>query len=84
MWINPKEYKPIGSALAAARVASGLTQTVVARRLRKPQSFVSDYELGKRRVDLVEFLRIAEVVGADPVRLLGRIVATRKRGKSGT
>ncbi len=37
-------YRKLRSALAAARVEEGLTQADVAKKLKKPQSFVSKYE----------------------------------------
>lgn len=38
-----------------------MTQQQVARRLRKPQSFVSKSESGERRVDAVEFAELARL-----------------------
>ena len=48
--------------------------------LSKPQSFVSEYERGKRRVDVVELLMIARALGADPLDLFTEI--TRSAGLS--
>ena len=45
--------------LRSARHDAGLTQEAVARRLGKPQSFVSKCESGERRVDVVELERLA-------------------------
>jgi transcriptional regulator with XRE-family HTH domain len=56
--------------MAEARRTKGLTQSELARLLRRPQSFVSKYERGERRLDVVEFLEVAEAVGADPCKLL--------------
>lgn len=53
-----------------ARKAMGLTQHDLARRLKKPQSFVAKYEGGERRIDVVEFLAITRAIGADPIRIL--------------
>ena len=53
-----------------ARKAVGLTQDDLARRLKKPQSFVAKYEGGERRLDVVEFLAITGAIGADPVKIL--------------
>ena len=39
-------------------------------RLNRPQSFVAKYETGERRIDVVEFLEIAEAVGFDPSELI--------------
>jgi transcriptional regulator with XRE-family HTH domain len=62
--------------MIAARKKAGLTQQDVAKRLRKPQSFVAKYEGGERRIDVVEFIAISRAIGADPVRLL-RTIARR-------
>ncbi len=53
-----------------ARKAAGLTQHGLARRLKKPQSFIAKYEGGERRIDVVEFLAITRAIGVDPVRIL--------------
>lgn len=54
----------------AARKAAGLTQVEVAGRLKQPQSYVSKYESGVRRLDVVEFLAVARAIGFDPGRLI--------------
>ena len=56
--------------LIAARHKADLTQAVVAKRLKKPQSFVAKYEGGERRIDLLEFLEIAKTLEADPIVIL--------------
>lgn len=40
------------------RVKAGLTQDELAKRLKRPQSFVAKYEGGERRLDVVEFVDI--------------------------
>jgi len=54
-------YRQFLDRLRAARTESGLTQEDVARRLKKPQSFVSKCESGERRVDVVELERFAKL-----------------------
>jgi transcriptional regulator with XRE-family HTH domain len=78
-WVQPEHYLIVGGALAAARRKANLTQVELARRLRKPQSVVSAYEAGTRRVDLVEFLLIARTLGADPVEIFAEIVSLLSR-----
>jgi len=51
--------------MVAARERAGLTQTDVAARLGRPQSFVSKYESGERRLDLVEFIKICNALGVE-------------------
>ena len=45
------------------REKAGLTQTVLAKKLNRPQSFVSKYEIGERRLDLVELQEICKALG---------------------
>lgn len=74
MWADPDQYKRIGTRLAAERKRLGITQVDLATRLGKPQSFVSAYESGQRRLDLVEFLRLANALGLDPQTLFVDVV----------
>ena len=64
------EYDNFKNALKKARIEQGLTQKVVAERLGVPQSFVSKYENGERRLDVVEFMTIAQALGIDPLHIL--------------
>jgi transcriptional regulator with XRE-family HTH domain len=63
--------------MTKARKAAGLTQHDVAKRLKKSQSFVAKYEGGERRIDVVEFLWIAEALEADPIRILKELQKAR-------
>lgn len=64
--------------LVAARHKAGLTQQELADRLRKPQSFISKYEGGERRIDVIEFIAIAEALQMDAGRAI-REVRTKFR-----
>jgi transcriptional regulator with XRE-family HTH domain len=68
-----EEYKTFLKYLIAARKQAGLTQKSVANRLRRPQSFVSKYENGERRLDVVEFLEISKVIGFDPCQIIKQL-----------
>ena len=59
----PEEYRRFLKKLKAARIEAGLTQVEVAKRLKKPQSFVSKFESGERRVDPVELRHLAQLYG---------------------
>jgi transcriptional regulator with XRE-family HTH domain len=54
-----REYGAFLEKLKKARIAAGLTQTDVAKRLRVPQSFVSKFESGERRLDVIELKRLS-------------------------
>ncbi|MFT8783593.1 helix-turn-helix domain-containing protein [Acetobacter syzygii] len=59
--------------LIAARRGKGLTQTTLAERLGKPQSYVAKYETGERRIDVIEFLDITDAIGIDVAALLANL-----------
>ena len=71
--IPPDAYERFRRLLVDARRKSGLTQLEVAARLGVSQSFVSKYELGERRLDVIELLRIADILNADVHDLVRRI-----------
>jgi len=64
--IHTERHKKLRELLKAQRKAAGLTQTAVAKRLGKPPSYVAKYELGDRRLDILEFLDVAGAIGFDP------------------
>ena len=74
VWIEPQEHRIVGECLAAVRSRARVTQRELAARLGKPQSFVSAYENGQRRLDVLEFLRVVEVLDADPLTVLAVII----------
>lgn len=59
--------------LIGTRKASGLTQTVLSKKIGKPQSFVSKYESGQRRLDVIEFIEISKALGVDPAEMIKKI-----------
>ena len=63
-------YIKLRKLLVNARRNAGLTQAALALRLKRPQSFVSKYERGERRLDLVEFQEVANALEIDPIRFL--------------
>lgn len=56
--------------LRQARIDAGLRQDDVARRLGQPQSYVSKYESGERRVDLADLHDICKAIGIPLVELV--------------
>ncbi len=59
-------YASMLSALVTLRKEQGVTQVELARRLGKPQPFVSYFERGERRIDVIEFYAIVRALGRDP------------------
>ena len=65
-----RRYDRFRVLLIQARQAKSVTQQEVAKRLRRPQSFVSKYERGERRLDVIEFLEVSDAIGFDPGQVL--------------
>ena len=69
-----KRYEWFCEVLVKARKKNGLTQVEVAATLGTPQSYVSKYESGERRLDVVEFIAVATALGEDPLELLRQVI----------
>jgi transcriptional regulator with XRE-family HTH domain len=70
--IYTPEHEILASLLRDVRLQSGLRQVDVAEAMRRSQSFVSDYESGQRRLDLVELRMLCQVLGTTLPRLVQR------------
>lgn len=75
--VHTRNYARFLRLLIEARHKAEVTQAEVAKKLNRPQSFVSKYENGERRIDLVEFIEIATAIGFDPVYFMRRIQQSR-------
>lgn len=71
--LNNPAYTELRALLVRAREKAGLTQAELAARLGRAQSFVSKYEQGERRLDVVDFLAVCDSLGVSPESLLRRI-----------
>ena len=61
--VYTKDYKEIIERLKTARIEAGLAQQEIAKKLSKPQSYISKIESGERRLDVAEIKRFANVYG---------------------
>ena len=59
--IYTKEYRMVIERLKKARQEAGLKQVEIAKKLVKPQSYISKIERGERRVDVLELKKIADI-----------------------
>ena len=67
-----RRYQALIDALKRLRIAKGVTQEGLARRLHRPQSFVSKFEHAERRLDVAEYWEVVEALGEEPVQLLNQ------------
>jgi transcriptional regulator with XRE-family HTH domain len=65
-------YRDLLVTLKTARLQAGLSQSEVAERLSKPQSYISKCESGERRIDVIELLELASIYGKPLSFFLGQ------------
>lgn len=70
-------YRDLPGFLRGLREAARLTQRQLAKRLRKPQSWVYNCETANRRVDVSEFIAWAKACRADPSAAFRRFLKSR-------
>jgi transcriptional regulator with XRE-family HTH domain len=63
--IRTKEYQDFAQRLRKARSEAGLTQVEVAKKLKRPQSYISKAEAGEQRLDIVELKKFASLYKKD-------------------
>ncbi len=68
--LRSSRQKKLIALIIAERKAAGLTQAEVAKKLRRYQSIVANIESGERRIDVVEFLDLADAIGFDAGKLI--------------
>ena len=72
--LHSPQHTRLLKLLLDLRNSKNLTQVDVAVQLRRPQSFVSKYETGERRLDVVEYCEVVRALGADPVQFLIKLL----------
>ncbi|MBO1926639.1 helix-turn-helix domain-containing protein [Thiomicrorhabdus sp. 6S2-11] len=68
-----KKYELLAGELRAMRLAAGLTQADLAKKLDKPQSYVSKYEGCDRYLGFIEVLEVCEACESDPTSLIQKL-----------
>ena len=71
--IRLNQQKLLLVLLRGARVEAGLTQSKLATRLGTDQTFISKYESGERRLDILELREVCQVIGLDFVAFIRRL-----------
>lgn len=64
--LTSPRHRALIEQLIAARHRRGMTQTQLATALNEYQSFVARLESGQRRVDVVELIRLSDILGFAP------------------
>lgn len=72
--IFTENYALFLKLLVASRKHAGLTQKEIEDKLHKNQSYVSKYENGERRLDVIEFADVANAIGVDPLKIMQELL----------
>ncbi len=68
--LHSVEHKILLNLLKGLRHSKGLTQLELSNLLDVPQSFVSKYELGERRLDIIELRSICRKLDIDFLKFI--------------
>lgn len=71
--LHSARHRRLLELLIEQRKAAGLTQANVAKALNRHQPHIANIESGERRVDVVEFLELAQVIGFEPNAILNAV-----------
>jgi transcriptional regulator with XRE-family HTH domain len=71
--LRSRRYKALIGLLVARRQAAGMTQSDLAARLGKSESFVARLETGQRRITVVEFMTLAKILRFDPYKVISTL-----------
>ena len=73
-----RRHQRLAELLLQYREHAQLRQTDVAAQLGRYQPLITHMESGQRRIDVVELLDLAEIIGFDPHALIDELVRTPK------
>lgn len=79
--LGTEQHKALIAMLIAKREAAGLTQAQLAEALGEYQSFVARLESGQRRVDVIELIELARILGFDATQAVTAVehIAEKRR-----
>ncbi len=69
-----RRHRAVVTVVAASRREAKLTQDELAARLGWHRSRMARIESGERRIDVAEFITIAEALQIEPAALLARVL----------
>lgn len=72
------QRQTLGKLLRETRRAAGLQQQALAKKLGKPHSFISRYENGERRLDVLELKHVCEACGTSLPQFVKKLEAALK------
>jgi transcriptional regulator with XRE-family HTH domain len=71
--IYTEQHNRLINLLREMRVKAGLTQLELAALIKKDQTFISKYESGQRRLDILEVREICQAIGTTLEKFVRRL-----------
>lgn len=75
--IHSERHRRLVEILVERRKAAGLSQAAVAREMGRHQPFIANIESGDRRVDLVELIDLADILGFDVHEIIDELTINK-------
>jgi transcriptional regulator with XRE-family HTH domain len=73
--VHTPKYRVLLKTLVEARKSKMLSQADLAETLGRVQTFVSKYERGERRLDVIEFIEVANALELDAIKVIRKLMA---------
>ena len=71
--LRQQQHLAVTTLLRDLRRQAGLKQSEMAERLDEPQSFISKYESGERRLDVLELRQVCAALGVSLADFVARL-----------
>lgn len=68
-----REHRILLELLKKTRIKAGFRQVDLAKKLNVPQSMISKYEVGERRIDLLELREICAALGVSLLQVVEQL-----------
>jgi len=82
--LGTREHTILLELLKKTRIEAGFRQVDLAKKLKVPQSMISKYEVGERRIDLLELREICAVLGVSLVEVVEQLEHLLSKDKNET
>jgi predicted transcriptional regulator len=73
--VHTPKYRVLLKTLVEGRKSQKLSQAELAEKLGRVQTFVSKYERGERRLDVIEFIEVATALELDALKVIRKLIA---------
>jgi transcriptional regulator with XRE-family HTH domain len=81
--IYSEEHQRMREVLKRERRKAGLRQSDIAMRTGRSQAYVSKFENGDIRLDVIDFVRFCVTIGCDPHEVLDEVFAAWQTSNNG-